>query len=53
MEEHSAYFKFEPEPGTLIGGVDSRALSDRHWGAGQHSEPVLVLPDRLRHTHTK
>ena len=53
MEEHSAYFKFEPRPGTFIGGVDSRALSDRHWGEGQHSEPVLVLPDRLRHPSGK
>ena len=53
MEPHSAYFGFEPRQGTLIGGVDSRALSDRHWGAGQHSEPVLVLPDRLRHPSGK
>ena len=53
MEQHNSYFGFEPQPGTLIGGVDSRALSDKYWGAGQHSERVLVLPDRLRHPSGK
>ena len=53
MEPHSSYFGYEPQPGTFIGGVDSRGLSDKYWGAGQHSERVLVLPDRLRHQSGK
>ena len=45
---HSGYIRWLAPPGTMIGGVDVRALTDASWGPGRVSVPVRVLPSRLR-----
>ena len=54
IDAHSSYSGFEPLEGVRIGETADtlREITDRNWGAGKHSEPVLVLPDRLRKKNT-
>ena len=47
-DSHGSYIRWLAPPGTMVGGVDVRALTDASWGPGQVSVPVRVLPTRLR-----